>query len=130
MAKQTVPPLPLPRNWPQKVRSAAVHAIALARLALTTARGQANSAARAALRTKTTMAKRSALRWLARCCTRTTRPAPRLERQLPGRAQASSHRRTDQSGVAELRLRWVTTVGGEVRLDRAGIFITARSSVV
>ncbi len=44
MAKQTVPPLPLPKNWPQKVRSAAVHAIALARLALTTARGQANSA--------------------------------------------------------------------------------------
>jgi hypothetical protein len=44
MAKQTVPPLPLPKHWPQKVRSAAVHAIALARLALTTARGQANSA--------------------------------------------------------------------------------------
>ncbi len=40
MAKQTVPPLPLPKNWPQKVRSAAIHAIALARLALTTARGQ------------------------------------------------------------------------------------------
>jgi hypothetical protein len=38
MAKQTVPPLPLPKNWPQKVRSVAVHAIALARLALTTAR--------------------------------------------------------------------------------------------
>ncbi len=32
MAKQTVPPLPLPKNWPQKVRSAAVHAIALARV--------------------------------------------------------------------------------------------------
>jgi hypothetical protein len=44
MAKQTVPPLPLPKHWPLKVRSAAVHAIALARLALTTARGQANSA--------------------------------------------------------------------------------------
>ena len=44
MAKQTVHPLPLPKNWPQKIRSAAVHAIALARLALTTARGQANSA--------------------------------------------------------------------------------------
>ncbi len=44
MAKQTVPPLPLPKNWTQKVRSAAVHAIALARLALTTALGQANSA--------------------------------------------------------------------------------------
>ena len=43
MAKQTVPPLPLPKHWPQMVRSAAVHAIALARLALTTARGQANS---------------------------------------------------------------------------------------
>jgi hypothetical protein len=43
MAKQTVPPLPLPKHWPQKVRSAAVHAIALARLALTTARGQAHS---------------------------------------------------------------------------------------
>jgi putative transposase len=44
MAKPTVPPLPLPKNWPQKVRSAAVHAIALARLAVTTARGQADSA--------------------------------------------------------------------------------------
>ena len=44
MAKQTVPPRPLPKNWPQKVRSAAIHAIALARLALTTARGQAGKA--------------------------------------------------------------------------------------
>ncbi len=44
MAKQTVPPLPLPKHWPRRVRSAAVHAITLARLALTTARGQANSA--------------------------------------------------------------------------------------
>ncbi len=44
MAKQTVPPLPLPKNWPQKVRSAAVHAIALARLALTIARGQTGKA--------------------------------------------------------------------------------------
>ena len=44
MAIQTVPPLPLPKHWPQRVRSAAVHAIALARLALTTARGQADSA--------------------------------------------------------------------------------------
>ena len=44
MAKQTLPPLPLPKNWPCRVRSAGVHAIALARLALTTARGQANSA--------------------------------------------------------------------------------------
>jgi hypothetical protein len=39
MAKQTVLPLPLPKHWPRRVRSAAVHAIALARLALTTARG-------------------------------------------------------------------------------------------
>ena len=45
MAKQTVPLLLLPKNWPRRVRSAAVHAIALARLALTTARGQANSTA-------------------------------------------------------------------------------------
>jgi len=44
MAKQTVSPLPLPKNWPQKVRSAAVHAIALTRLALTTARGQTGKA--------------------------------------------------------------------------------------
>jgi hypothetical protein len=29
MAKQTVPPLPLPPRWPRHVRSAAVHAIAL-----------------------------------------------------------------------------------------------------
>jgi len=36
--------LPLPKHWPRRVRSAAVHAIALARLALTTARGQAKSA--------------------------------------------------------------------------------------
>ncbi len=46
MAKQTVPPLPLPKGWPRRVRSATVHAIAPARLALTTARGQANSADR------------------------------------------------------------------------------------
>ncbi len=32
--------LPLPKGWPRRVRLAAVHAIALARLALTTARGQ------------------------------------------------------------------------------------------
>jgi len=38
MAKQTFPPMPLPKNWPQMVRSAAVRAIALARLARTTAR--------------------------------------------------------------------------------------------
>ena len=44
MAKQTIPPLPLPKHWPRRVRSAAIHAIALARLALTTSRGQANSA--------------------------------------------------------------------------------------
>ena len=43
MAKQTVPSLPLPNNWPQKVRSADVHA--LARLALTTASGQAGKLA-------------------------------------------------------------------------------------
>ncbi len=44
MAKQTVPPLPLPKGWSRRVRSAAVHAIALARLALTTTRGQAGKA--------------------------------------------------------------------------------------
>ena len=42
MARQPRYPLPLPKNWRRRVRSAAVHAIALARLALTTARGQAN----------------------------------------------------------------------------------------
>ncbi len=49
MAKQTVPPLPLPKGWPRRVRSAVVHAIALARLALTTARGQAGKASLAHL---------------------------------------------------------------------------------
>jgi len=44
MATQTVPPPPLPKSWPRRVRSAAVHAIALARLTLTTARGQSYSA--------------------------------------------------------------------------------------
>jgi transcriptional regulator with XRE-family HTH domain len=44
MAKQTVPPLPLPKHWPRHVRSAAIHAIAPARMALTTARGRANPA--------------------------------------------------------------------------------------
>ena len=43
MARQTVPPLPLPKNWPRRVRSAAVHAIALARLALVIARSQAGT---------------------------------------------------------------------------------------
>ena len=35
MAPQPHFPLPLPKHWPRRVRSAAVHAIALARLALT-----------------------------------------------------------------------------------------------
>ncbi len=36
--------LPLPKHWTRRVRSVAVHAIALARLALTTAHGQAGEA--------------------------------------------------------------------------------------
>ncbi len=44
MARQPHFPLPLPKGWPRRVRSAAVHAIALVRLALTTARGQAGKA--------------------------------------------------------------------------------------
>ena len=43
MARQPHILLPLPKGWPRRVRSAAIHAIALARLALTTARGQSNS---------------------------------------------------------------------------------------
>jgi len=43
MARQPHFPLPLPQGWPRRVRSAAIHAIALARLALTTARGQAGT---------------------------------------------------------------------------------------
>jgi hypothetical protein len=38
MARQPHHPQPLPKGWPRRVRSAAVHAIALARLALTSAR--------------------------------------------------------------------------------------------
>ena len=38
MARQPHFPLPLPKGWPRRVGSAAVHAIALARLAVTTAR--------------------------------------------------------------------------------------------
>ena len=38
MARQPHFPLPLPKHWPRRVRSATVHTIALARLALTTAR--------------------------------------------------------------------------------------------
>ncbi len=49
MAQQPHFPLPLPKNWPRRVRSAAIHAIALARLALTTARGQAGKASLAHL---------------------------------------------------------------------------------
>jgi len=44
MARPPHFPLPLPKGWPRRVRSAAIHAIALARLALTTARGQVNAA--------------------------------------------------------------------------------------
>ncbi len=44
MPKYTHRPLPLPKHWPRRVRSAAVDAIALARLALTTARRQAREA--------------------------------------------------------------------------------------
>ena len=43
MAKQTISPLPLPKHWPRRVRSATVHAIALARLAPTTARHPAGT---------------------------------------------------------------------------------------
>ena len=49
MAKLTVRPLSLPKGWPRRIRSAAVHAIALARLAVTTARGQAGKASLAHL---------------------------------------------------------------------------------
>ncbi len=44
MAQQPHFPLPLPKGWPRRVRSAAVHAIALARLALATTRGQTGKA--------------------------------------------------------------------------------------
>jgi len=44
MARQPHCPLPLPKNWSRRVRSAVVQAISLARLALTTARGQAREA--------------------------------------------------------------------------------------
>ncbi len=40
MAEQPHQTPPLPKGWPRSVRSAAIQAIALARLALTTARGQ------------------------------------------------------------------------------------------
>ena len=43
MPKRPHPSLRLPKGWTRRVRSAAVHAIALARLALTTARGQVES---------------------------------------------------------------------------------------
>jgi len=49
MARQPHFPLSLPKGWPRRVRSSAVHAIALARLALTTARGQAGKASLAYL---------------------------------------------------------------------------------
>jgi hypothetical protein len=39
MATQPRSPIPLPSRWPRHVRSAAVHAIALARMVVTTARG-------------------------------------------------------------------------------------------
>jgi len=38
MAKQPHFPLPLPKHWPRRVRSATIHAIAIDRLVLTTAR--------------------------------------------------------------------------------------------
>ena len=43
MAKQTVPRLPLPKNWPHRVRSAAVHTIAMARMAVAKARADVKS---------------------------------------------------------------------------------------
>ena len=49
MAPQPHFPLPLPTGWPRRVRSADIHAIALAQLALTTARGQAGKASLAHL---------------------------------------------------------------------------------
>ena len=40
MPRRTRPSLSLPKGWPRRIRSAAIHAISLARLALTVARGQ------------------------------------------------------------------------------------------
>ena len=44
MARQPHFPVPLPKGWPRRVRSATVYAIAIARLVLTTARGQTGKA--------------------------------------------------------------------------------------
>ncbi len=41
MAKQTVPPLPLPKNWPRRVRSAVIQVISLAHFSLITTRSWA-----------------------------------------------------------------------------------------
>ena len=49
MARQPHFPLPLPKGWPRRVRSAAIHAIALARLAMVIARSQAGKASLAHL---------------------------------------------------------------------------------
>ena len=49
MARQPHILLPLPNGWPRRVRSAAIHAIALARLSPVIARGQAGKASLAHL---------------------------------------------------------------------------------
>ena len=43
MATQPRSPLPIPPKWPRHVRSAAVHAVALARMAVATARAETKS---------------------------------------------------------------------------------------
>jgi len=47
------PNIPLPPNWPRRVRSAVVHAISLAQTSLTLARGWAANSANARIRLKT-----------------------------------------------------------------------------
>ena len=45
--------VPLPRNWPRRVRSAIIHAVSMAQTSLTLARGWAANSANARIRLKT-----------------------------------------------------------------------------
>ena len=54
MAGSTPPPrIPLPRGWPQRVRSAVIHAISLAHFSLTSTRSWAANSWNARIRLKT-----------------------------------------------------------------------------
>ncbi len=105
MAKQTVPPLPLTKHWPRRVRSAAVHAIALARLALTTARYPAGTTFTAAGLPPAGTTNLSRHTWTT-TASFATQPMAEIPRILPFTFGGLVQRRCVSRAVAARNLTW------------------------